>query len=71
MKNAKIVKVCQIVVQVCNIATIIAKTLMEAFPEKKSISQKLPQEISQEDAKLIKEFLASENIKELADDCDK
>lgn len=71
MKNEKIVKVCKIVVQICNIATIIAQTLINAFPEKKSLSQKQPQDINQEDVKLIKDFLAQENMQELLNDCSK
>lgn len=55
MKNAKIVKVCEIVVQVCNIATIIAKTLIQAFPVK--VAQPVKSVVTPEDVKLIKEFL--------------
>lgn len=58
MKNAKIVKVCEIVVQVCNIATIIAKTLIQAFPVK--VAQPVKSVASPEDVKLIKEFLQEE-----------
>lgn len=62
MKNEKIYKVAQAVVQVCNLATVIAQAVMAAFPVQQNlISGK--EKFSQEDVKLIKEFLASEEVK--------
>lgn len=57
MKNEKIVKVCEIIVQVCNIAVIIAQAVKAAYPaSKKSFDTKL----DQEEAALIKSFMESE-----------
>lgn len=61
MKNEKIVKVCEIVIQVCNTAVIIAQAVKSAFPVIAKKSGSVPQ-FSQEDAKLIKEFLESEKL---------
>lgn len=55
MKNEKIVKVLEVVVQVCNIATIVAKTLIPLFPVKN-------QEVTNEDTELIKQFLAGQGF---------
>lgn len=54
--NEKIQKICGIVIKVCDIALVIAKTIKAAFPaqEKKYIDQ--------EQAKLIKEFLENEEL---------
>lgn len=59
MKNEKIVEVCQVVVKVCNIALVIAQTLISAFGPK--LAQKPVAEYSQEDMQLIKDFLNQEN----------
>lgn len=56
MKNAKIVKICQIVVQICNITVIIAQAIANAFPNKSSEIGNF----SQEDLKLIKDFMEQE-----------
>lgn len=61
MKNEKIVEVCKVVIQVCNIANLIAQTLVNAFAP--SLAHKSPSQYSQEDIKLIKEFMEQENIK--------
>lgn len=59
MKNAKIVKVCEIVVQVCNIAVIIAQAVKSAFPVKVSVNET---KATPEDVQLIKDFLAQEKF---------
>lgn len=51
MKNEKIVKVLEVVVQVCNIAIIVAKTLIPLFPVKKQ------EVVSNQDTDLIRQFL--------------
>ena len=56
MKNAKIVKICQVVVQICNITVIIAQTIANAFPNKSAEVGNF----SQEDLKLIKDFMEQE-----------
>lgn len=60
MKNEKIVKVCEIVIQICNTAVIIAQAIKSAFPALAKKSGNV--NFTQEDAKLIKEFLASEKL---------
>lgn len=57
MKNEKIVKVCEVVIQVCNIAVIIAQAVKSAFPAMKAANQ--VSEIDQEEAELIKQFMES------------
>lgn len=51
MKNEKVVKVLEVVVQICNIATIVAKTLIPLFPVKKQ------EIVDTEQEELIKQFL--------------
>lgn len=51
MKNEKVVKVCEVVIQICNIAVIIAQAVKSAFPSSSK------QVASPEDVALIKEFL--------------
>lgn len=70
MKNAKIVKVCKIVIQVCNIATIIAQTLIKAFPVTEKELANYPV-ANDADLKLIKEFLASQKMEDFKDDSNK
>ena len=55
MKNEKVVKVCQVVIQVCNIANIIAQTLISAFgtTTKKVVNSS---GFTEEEIKMIKEF---------------
>lgn len=61
MKNEKIYKVAQTVVQVCNLAIVVAQAVMAAFPVQKNlIADK--KTFSQEDMKLIKDFLENEEV---------
>ena len=60
MKNEKIVKVCKIVVEVCNIAVIIAQTLISAFENSKRLGDSSKPGYTQEDVQLIKDFLQQE-----------
>lgn len=61
MKNEKIYKVAQTVVQVCNLAIVVAQAVMTAFPVQKNlIADK--KTFSQEDMKLIKDFLENEEV---------
>lgn len=62
MQNEKVYKVCQIVVQVCNTAIVIAQAIAAAFPVQKNLIAG-KENLSQEDMKLIKEFLAQEEVK--------
>ena len=53
MKNAKIVRVCDVVIKIVNLVAIIAQAVKAAFPAST---------ISQEDAHIIKDFM-NEDIK--------
>lgn len=56
--NAKINKVCEVVIKVCSIAIAIAQVVKAAFP----LPETAKKEITQEQAELIRDFIQHEEL---------